>query len=38
MTMGQPPVSNPFRGFVPFDEASADQFFGRQDELGKLVQ
>src|SRR3954454_18360767 len=38
MSIGQPPSSGPFRGFLPFDEAASEQFYGRQDELAALCR
>ena len=36
--MGSAPASGPFRGFVPFDEAASETFYGRREETARLVE
>jgi hypothetical protein len=37
MSIGAAPAG-PFRGFVPFDEAASETFFGREEETARLMQ
>src|SRR5579872_5113510 len=36
--MGSVPASGPFRGFVPFDEAATETFYGRREETARLAE
>ncbi len=38
MTEAGAPAGGLFGAFVPFDERSAEAFFGRADEIARLVQ
>lgn len=32
------PLRNPFKGLRPFDEGDAEDFFGRTDQIGRLIE
>src|SRR5216684_3529692 len=36
--MGSAPASGPFRGFIPFDEAAVETFYGRREETARLAE
>src|SRR5258708_6156505 len=36
--MGSAPASGPFRGFIPFDEAAVETFYGRREETTRLAE